>query len=67
MGQEKITIAAAIEFFKGEVWAAELWLRRHRDGPQKYRRGDLDIVQHERRLQFRRWVVEQLEASQKRK
>ena len=62
---EKITIAAAIEFFRGEVWSAETWLERHRDGPRKDRRGELDIMQHEKKLAYRRWVVAQLEKSQR--
>lgn len=61
VGDEKITVQQALEFFRGEVWAAEQWLERFSTG--RNQRGSLDISQHMQKLRFRRWVVKQLEKS----
>jgi len=66
---EKITVDEALEFFRGEANAAHEWLKKFRDGVGLNRRGErhgaLAIAQYERALKFRRWVVNQLEKSQR--
>lgn len=64
---EKITVASAIAHFESEVWAAQVWLSEFRDGKGRDRRPDHNIEEFENKLRFRRWVVEQLKASQQRK
>lgn len=58
---DKITVKDALAFFQGEVWSAEQWLLNFSTGRNK--RGDLDISQHIQKLNYRRWVVEQLRKS----
>lgn len=67
MEEEKITIASAIEHFKGEVYGAEVWLSRYRDGKAHERRPAHNVEEYETKLRMRQWVVDQLTASQQRK
>lgn len=63
---EKITIAKAIDHFQREARSAEVWLERFRDGKRHERRPDHNVEEFEQKLRMRRWVVEQLQASQQR-